>query len=153
GSAVAFTSVGTLGGAGANPRVLFSGQGSGFLPWATANGTAFAFYNGDGGTTNSNGVQALASGAQQAFASAGTTNHALLTDGGSLSGAKTVASLQINTTTTGQTLALGANNLVIGSGGLLKTGTQDYGITGTGTLGQAATELIVHVAGTGTPPA
>jgi autotransporter-associated beta strand protein len=155
GSAVNFTTtVGTLGTAGANPRVLVtSGLGAGFLPWATVNGTAFAFYNGDGATANANGVQALTAAAQTAFASAGAADHALLGGAGSVGAPRSVTSLQINSTGTGQSLGLGANNLAIASGGLLKTGTQDYGITGTGTLGQAGTELIVHVAGTAAPPA
>ena len=139
---------------GGHPRIFFNaGLPTGALGWGTVttrpslptSATFFAAYNTTGATGNTNGIQLLDPAAQVAFASAGAADHALLTNSGSLVGAKTVNTLQINTNATGHSLNLGTNNLVIGSGGLLKTGDQDYAITGTGTLGQAGGELFVHI--------
>src|SRR5205814_5375612 len=114
GSAVSFASLanggGTIGAAGTNPRVFFNtGPGSGFLPWATVATNFFAFYNGDGVTTNGNGVQPLSAAAQVPLASAGPADHALQSGTGTLAAPTTVTSLQIASTATGQSLALGSN--------------------------------------------
>lgn len=70
-----------------------------------------------------------------------------------LGGAWTTNSLRINAGATGQSLALGANNLTLTNGGLLFTGANDYTISSTtGTLASATatnSDLVIHNYGTG----
>lgn len=68
-------------------------------------------------------------------------------------GAWTTNSLRINAGATGQTLALGANNLTLTNGGLLFTGANDYTISSTTGILRSNTatnsDLVIHNYGTG----
>lgn len=81
----------------------------------------------------------------------GATNVNAKLDGSiNLTGAATVNSLRVNTTGTGQSLNVGANNLSFDGGGFLFVGSHDYSITGTGTLNIGVSNgLIIEHFGTG----
>jgi fibronectin-binding autotransporter adhesin len=110
------------------------------LNGAFVNGTDFATINNSG--SNPNTVSALASGSYTAMATSGTDiNNSLLSASGTttLTGALTTNTLKIDASTNTPTLATGGNNLILGTATtlaaeILKTGTNDATISGTGVL-------------------
>jgi len=110
---------------------------------------------GVSGASGTNAITALASGSYSSLATVTGTDtlNSLQTDNASLSGSRTTNTLKIKTTTTGQSLALGANNLKVTAGGLLFVGADDYAISGsTGVLSSGIatnSDLIVQQFGAG----
>jgi autotransporter-associated beta strand protein len=152
GAAIDFVGVGgTLGGGAASPNVTSSSlptNTNGILHWATVGGTQWA-------ENNSNSIRAY-SGSFTAINSSTNAQNAQVSGSESLSGARVGNSLNLIATATGQSLALGANNLTLGSAAssaaaILKSGTDAYTISGTGQVragsAGAGTELIAHVNG------
>ncbi|MCE9547120.1 MAG: autotransporter-associated beta strand repeat-containing protein [Planctomycetia bacterium] len=73
----------------------------------------------------------------------GTANYTA-TDNNTVTVSEAFNSLKLLTTTSGQSLSLGAQTLTLTSGGLLFTGANDYSITGGTLKGGNTTDLIVH---------
>lgn len=130
-----------------NGRIVFTADGSNFN-WAVNAGV----------NTDTVGLSTYLDVAGTTLATTNTSNSRIdsTTVGQSTSvaaGGSTTNSLKINAGATGQSLALGANNLTLTNGGLLFTGANDYSITGTtGSLRSALganSDLVVHQYGTG----
>ena len=134
---------GTLGTAGNNPRVVFTtapataGQIIG--GWATVNGSDFAAYDATSGVVVFTGYTPLPASGLDGNTNYEAAGNQTLTAGGSINSLKLDAA-------SNQTIDLGANNVAVNGGGILKTGGSTGTITGAGTL-SAVNEMIMHVYG------
>jgi len=152
GAAIDFvgTGLGTLGGGVDSPNVTSSALPANtnlILPWATVGGTQWA-------ENNTNSIRAYSGTfVDPTVAASSATSNAQLTGTGAIASAKSFNSLNVVASGAGQSLNLSASvgNLTLTSGAILKSGTDAYTISSSGspTLGNitAGTELIAHVDG------
>jgi len=123
---------GTLGTAGNAPRVLFgtapSLTGGIVGGWATVGGSDFATYDATNGVTAFAGYTDLPTSGFSGTTVYQATGDVALTGGGNL------LALKLNAAAN-QTIDLGANNVSVDGGGIIKTGgTGTTTVNGTGTL-------------------
>jgi len=153
GAAIDFvgTGLGTLGSGASSPNVTstgaFPGTSNGILPWATVNETSWA-------TNSSNSIVAYAGTfVDPTSAASDSTKNAQFTGTGTIGSAKSFNSLNVISSAAGQNLNLSASagDLTLTSGAILKSGTNAYTISSSGspTLGKvtAGSELIAQVDG------
>ncbi|MCE9608416.1 MAG: autotransporter-associated beta strand repeat-containing protein, partial [Planctomycetia bacterium] len=150
---VTTSGLGTLGSAGANPRLLFMGQAIGtigYMTVTTGGVTTFATYDAANGVSavldaNTIGFDALA--LQTTF----DTKFTGATVNNSLFQNTTINTLRIESSGAGKFLELGTNTLTITAGGIMLNGSDDFEIkrsTGVGSLA-AANGLNFFVNGSG----
>jgi len=139
---------GTLGTAGNNPRVVFTTAptltGGIIGGWATVGGADFATYDA------TNGVGALAAGGYTPLPTSGFSATTVYSAGGDVTATAggNIFALKLNPAAN-QTIDLGANNLQVDSGGIIKTGgTGISTINGSGTLTLAGEGVIFVNQGT-----
>jgi fibronectin-binding autotransporter adhesin len=122
-------------------------KGSANVAFATVGGTDWAKVSG--GTV----IGFVGGDYLSGLPSSGSTSTANYThtDNATVTANETANTLKINTTTSGQSLAISAGQaLTLNAGGLLFTGADDYSITGGTLKGQGGTgELVVHQYGSG----
>jgi len=115
---------------------MISSNGIGNV-WATFNDADWVTYNPTTGQ-----VGRLTSYSN--LASGGATSNVSLTGNATLATTKTINSLRFISQTGGQSINLGANNLTIASGGIMRSsGEHNYSINGTGSLITPG-ELVLH---------
>jgi autotransporter-associated beta strand protein len=122
-------------------------KGSGSVAFATVGGTDWAKVSG-GTVVGFVGGDYTAGLPVSGATSTANYSH---TDNASVTASETVNTLKLNTTTTGQSLAINAGQaLTINAGGLLFVGADNYSITGGTLKGAGGTgELVVHQFGVG----
>jgi len=152
GAAINFVGTGGTLGSGANsPNVTstgaFPGTVNGILPWATVGGTQWA-------ENNAGSIRAYSGTfVDPTSAASAATANAQLTGSGAIGSAKSFNSLNVIASGAGQSLNLSASagDLTLTSGAILKSGTDAYTISSSGspTLGKitAGAELIAQVDG------
>jgi fibronectin-binding autotransporter adhesin len=141
GAAIDFVGAGgTLGGGVNSPNITstsWPALGNGILAWATVNGTNWA-------STGANGIVDYAGTfVDPTSATSDATKNAQLIGSGTMSSAKSFNSLNVIASGAGQSLSLGG---ILTSGAILKSGTENYTISGAGNI-TAGAELIAHVDG------
>ncbi len=150
---------GTLGAAGANPRIVFTGGGVPFLGaggllanstgsnqitvgWATVNTTEWATYGAGGITavtptklpTNASGLQGLAVGDVVVYSPSSNQT---------ISGTITAAALKI--APAGDNLSLNTGGNTLSTNVLMLAGSRDFTISGGGSLGAGSGTKYVYV--------
>jgi autotransporter-associated beta strand protein len=139
-----FSGLGTLGGvdSNANPLVFFTGVADGVMPYATVNGTNFAWYTADYGVTSMVPPSAEFNGAGD---QSGT--HVKFTAGNgafTLDAARAVSTMTI-TPGAGQGINVAGNALTVSSGGVLLNGNSIFTISDTiGGGGVSGSGLLFH---------
>ncbi|MCE9533589.1 MAG: hypothetical protein K8T89_21060, partial [Planctomycetes bacterium] len=148
---------GTLGSAGNNPRIAFSGSGvftgtgglfsntlaATTIGWATVNGTEWAGINGSSAVVIV--TPTLTAADNTTLQTATSTSITLFNPSSnqSLSGTVSTATLKITPTTTGLSLDLGSNNL--SALAVMLAGTTDFTVSGTGQFANSTGTRYIYV--------